>query len=154
MTPDPSKTFFFFFLQTFRLFCFLDNFCFITQPYFIFSSQTDGKTFCNYVLVEKIHGSFNNGNYPGLEEAKYLHIVTLPPAWYDFHIVKCCLKMPKMLATLPWMPVLANLFLNVESWLVTLSEATEPCRFFFFLESFMTSYRICHFSLGEMLAGW
>ncbi len=59
------------------------------------------------------------------------------------------------LGTLPWMSFLPSLFLTVESWTLTLIEASEACRsldvilFFFFMTSWMRHY--C--ALGVILVG-
>ncbi len=58
------------------------------------------------------------------------------------------------LGTLPWMPFLPSLFLIVESWTLTLNEASEACSSLdVVLGSFMTSWMSCHCALGVILVG-
>lgn len=167
MILDSSKTFFF---QTFRLLC-PGSVCFIAQFYFIFISQTDAWTFHNYVLVQKIHGSFNNSNYLGPEAAKLCHHCDMIFSHCEILVVgakNACRSLIAFfsqmwhkhwrfswvdhwfLPTLPWMPFLVTLILNVESRIVTLAEATEPLSSLNnILGSFKTSYMSCHFDLRE-----
>ncbi len=59
------------------------------------------------------------------------------------------------LGTLPWMPFLPSLFLIVESWTLTLIEASEACSSLdVVLGSFMTSWMSRHCALGVILVGW
>ncbi len=58
------------------------------------------------------------------------------------------------LGTLPWMPFLPSLFLIVESWTLTLIEASEDCSSLnVVLGSFMTSWINRHCALGVILVG-
>ncbi len=58
------------------------------------------------------------------------------------------------LGTLPWMPFLPSLFLIVESWTLTLIEASEACSSLdVVLVSFMTSWMSRHCALGVILVG-
>ncbi len=58
------------------------------------------------------------------------------------------------LGTLSWMPFLPSLFLIVESWTLTLIEASEACSSLDFVPgSFMTSWMSRRFSLGVILVG-
>ncbi len=58
------------------------------------------------------------------------------------------------LGTLPWMPFLPSLFLIVESWTLTLIEASEACSYLdVVLGSFMTSWMSHHCTLGIILVG-
>ncbi len=59
------------------------------------------------------------------------------------------------LGTLPWMPFLPSLFLIVESWTLTLTEASEACSSLdVVLGSFMSSWMSCHCALGVIMVGW
>ncbi len=58
------------------------------------------------------------------------------------------------LGTLPWMPFLPSLFLIVESWTLTLIEASEACSSLdVVLGSFMTSWMSRRCALGVILVG-
>ncbi len=58
------------------------------------------------------------------------------------------------LGTLPWMPFLSSLFLIVESWTLTLLEASKACSSLdVVLGSFMTSWMSHHCALGVILVG-
>ncbi len=58
------------------------------------------------------------------------------------------------LGTLPWMPFLPSLFLIVESWTLTLTEASEACSSLdVVLGSFMTSWMSRRCALGFILVG-
>ncbi len=58
------------------------------------------------------------------------------------------------LGTLPWMQFLPSLFLIVESWTLTLIEASEACSSLdVVLGSFMTSWMSCRCALGVILVG-
>ncbi len=58
------------------------------------------------------------------------------------------------LGTLPWMPFLTSLFLIVESWTLTLIEASEACRSLdVVLGSFMTSWMSRRCALGVIVLG-
>ena len=63
-----------------------------------------------------------------------------------FFLVSSCFG----LGTVPWMPLLSSLFLIVESWTLTLTEASEACRA---LDVF-TSKTSCWCTLGVSLVGW
>ncbi len=59
------------------------------------------------------------------------------------------------LGTLQWMQFLPSLFLIVESWTLTLIEASEACiSLDVVLGSFMTSWMSRHCALGIILVGW
>ncbi len=58
------------------------------------------------------------------------------------------------LVSLPWMLFLPILFRIVESWTLTLIEASEACSSIdVVLGSFMTSWMSCHCALGVILVG-
>ncbi len=58
------------------------------------------------------------------------------------------------LGTLPWMPFLPSFFLIVESWTLTLIEASEACSSLdVVLGSFMTSWMSRRCALGVILVG-
>ena len=58
------------------------------------------------------------------------------------------------LGTLPWMPFLPSVFLMVESWTLTLTEASEACSSLdVALGSFVTSWMSRCCSLGVILVG-
>ncbi len=58
------------------------------------------------------------------------------------------------LGTLPWMPFLTSLFLIVESWTLTLIEASEACSSLdVVLGSFMTSWMSRRCALGVIVLG-
>ncbi len=57
------------------------------------------------------------------------------------------------LGTLPWTGFLPSLFLIVESWTLTLIEASEACSSLDVLGSFMTSWMSRHCALGVILVG-
>ncbi len=58
------------------------------------------------------------------------------------------------LGTLPWMPFLSSLFLIVESWTLTLIEASEACSSLdVVVGSLMTSWMSRHCALGVILVG-
>ncbi len=57
------------------------------------------------------------------------------------------------LGSLPWMLFLPSLFLIVESWTLTLIEASEACSSLDVVLAFMTSWMSRHCALGVILVG-
>ncbi len=64
-----------------------------------------------------------------------------------------CVLFGQWILTLQWMPILPSLFLIVESWTLTLIEASEDSSLDVVLGSFITSWMSCPCALGVILVG-
>ncbi len=79
----------------------------------------------DFLVDSRIHGSIyhskSSRSWSSKTAPDHHTTTTIFYCWYDVLFLKCCV------GTLPCMPFLPSLFLMVESWTLTLTEASEAC---------------------------